>query len=56
MNLWLLISLNFAAVIDKAGIPNVEIQAIHIDELARQARDPGTKMFRIYTGYDGLDF
>jgi len=43
---------DFVAGIDKAGIPNVEIQAIYIGELARLARDLGTSMVRIYTGYE----
>jgi sugar phosphate isomerase/epimerase len=46
---------DFAAGIDKAGIPNVEIQAIYIGELARLARDLGTGMVRIYTGYERAD-
>lgn len=43
---------DFVAGVDKAGIPNVEIQAIYIGELARLARDLGTNMVRIYTGYE----
>jgi sugar phosphate isomerase/epimerase len=43
---------DFTAGIDKSGVPNVEIQAIYIGELARLARDLGTSMVRIYTGYD----
>lgn len=46
---------DFAAGVDKAGIPNVEIQAIYIGELARMARDLGTNMVRIYTGYERPD-
>jgi len=46
---------DFTAGIDKAGIPNVEIQAIYVGELARMARDLGTKMVRIYTGYERAD-
>lgn len=46
---------DFVAGIDKAGIPNVEIQAIYIGELARLARDLGTNMVRIYTGYERPD-
>lgn len=43
---------DFTAGIDKAGIPNTEIQAIYIGELARLARDLGTPMLRVYTGYE----
>jgi len=46
---------DFAAGVDKAGIPNVEIQAVYIGELARLARDLGTNMVRIYTGYERPD-
>lgn len=46
---------DFTAGVDKAGIPNVEIQAIYIGELARMARDLGTSMVRIYTGYERPD-
>jgi len=43
---------DFTAGIDKAGIPNVEIQAAYVGELARLARDLGTNMVRIFTGYE----
>jgi len=43
---------DFTAGVDKAGIPNVEIQASYIGELARLARDLGTSMVRVYTGYE----
>lgn len=43
---------DFTAGVDRAGIPNVEIQAIYVGELARLARDLGTNMVRIYTGYE----
>jgi sugar phosphate isomerase/epimerase len=46
---------DFVAGVDKAGIPNVEIQAIYIGELARLARDLGTSMVRVYTGYERPD-
>ncbi len=46
---------DFTAGIDKVGVPNVEIQAIYIGELARLARDLGTNMVRIYTGYERPD-
>jgi len=43
---------DFTAGVDKVGVPNMEIQAIYIGELARLARDLGTNMVRIYTGYE----
>ncbi|MDX9726462.1 MAG: sugar phosphate isomerase/epimerase family protein [Bacteroidales bacterium] len=43
---------DFSAGVDKAGIPNTEIQAVYIGELARLARDLGTGMVRIFTGYE----
>lgn len=43
---------DFTAGIDKIGVPNVEIQAVYIGELARLARDLGTNMVRVYTGYE----
>lgn len=43
---------DFTAGIDKAGVPNVEIQAVYVGELARLAKDLGTSMVRIYTGYE----
>lgn len=46
---------DFTAGVDKAGIPNVEIQALYVGELARLARDLGTNMVRIYTGYERPD-
>ncbi len=46
---------DFTAGVDKAGIPNTEIQAVYIGELARLARDLGTNMVRIYTGYERPD-
>ena len=49
---------DFTAGIDKAGIPNMEIQACYVGELARLARDLGTDMVRIFTGYErpGIPF
>ena len=49
---------DFTAGIDKAGIPNVEIQACYVGELARLARDLDTDMVRIFTGYErpGIPF
>jgi len=46
---------DFTAGVDKAGIPNVEIQATYIGELAHMAHDLGTNMVRIYTGYERPD-
>ena len=46
---------DFTAGVDKPGVPHVEIQAIYIGELARLARDLGTNMVRIYTGYERPD-
>jgi sugar phosphate isomerase/epimerase len=46
---------DFTAGVDKPGIPDVEIQAIYVGELARLARDLGTNMLRIYTGYERPD-
>jgi len=43
---------DFTAGIDKPGIPNPEIQAVYVGELARLARDLDTKMIRIFTGYE----
>lgn len=43
---------DFTAGVDKAGIPNVEIQACYVGELAKLARDLGTDMVRIFTGYE----
>jgi len=46
---------DFTAGVDKAGIPHTEIQAAYVGELARLARDLGTNMVRIYTGYERPD-
>jgi len=43
---------DFTAGIDKPGIPQVEIQAAYVGELARLARDLGTNVVRIFTGYE----
>jgi len=43
---------DFTAGIDKIGVPHVEIQAVYLGELARLARDLGTNMVRVYTGYE----
>lgn len=49
---------DFTAGADKAGIPNLEIQSIYVGELARLARDLGTSVLRVYTGYerDGIPY
>lgn len=43
---------DFTAGVDRAGIPHIEIQAAYVGELARLAKDLGTNMVRIYTGYE----
>ncbi len=43
---------DFTAGVDKAGIPNVEIQAAYAGELAKLASDLGTNMVRVFTGYE----
>lgn len=43
---------DFTAGIDKAGIPNMEIQSVYIGELARLAHDLGSPMVRIFTAYE----
>jgi len=43
---------DFTAGIDKPGVPNAEIQAAYVGELARLAHDLGTEMIRIFTGYE----
>jgi sugar phosphate isomerase/epimerase len=43
---------DFTAGIDKPGIPNAEIQAAWVGEIARMAKDLGTDMVRIFTGYE----
>ncbi len=49
---------DFTAGVDKSGIPNVEIQAAYVGEVARLARDLGTDMVRVFTGYErpGVSF
>jgi sugar phosphate isomerase/epimerase len=46
---------DFTAGVDKPGIPNVEIQACYVGELAKLAHDLGTDMVRIFTGYERPD-
>ena len=43
---------DFTAGIDKPGIPNAEIQAAWVGEIAELASDLGTNMVRIFTGYE----
>ncbi len=43
---------DFTAGVDKPGIPHLEIQAMYVGELAKLARDLGTDMVRIFTGYE----
>jgi len=43
---------DFTAGIDKAGIPNMEIQVSYVGRLCELARDLGTPMVRIFTGYE----
>ena len=49
---------DFTAGLDKPGIPHTEIQAAYIGQLAELASDLGTKMIRIFTGYerDGVPY
>ncbi|HPC93897.1 MAG TPA: sugar phosphate isomerase/epimerase family protein [Sedimentisphaerales bacterium] len=46
---------DFTAGSDKLSIPNVEIQAAYVGELARLARDLGTDVVRVFTGYERPD-
>jgi len=43
---------DFTAGIDKPGIPNAEIQAAWVGELAELASDLGTNIVRVFTGYE----
>src|SRR5271157_4333594 len=43
---------DFSAGMDKPGIPQVEIQAAYLGEVARLAHDLGTNLVRVFTGYD----
>ncbi len=43
---------DFTAGIDKPGIPNAEIQAAWVGEISELAKDLGTDMVRIFTGYE----
>jgi sugar phosphate isomerase/epimerase len=46
---------DFTAGVDEPGVPNVEIQASYVGQLAELARDLGTDMVRIFTGYQRPD-
>jgi len=46
---------DFTAGIDRADIPNTEIQVSYVGELAQLARDLGADMVRIFTGYERPD-
>lgn len=43
---------DFTAGMDKPGIPHTEMQAAYLGEVAEMARDLGTNMVRIFTGYE----
>ena len=43
---------DFTTGMDKPGIPQVEIQAAYVGELARLARDLDTNVVRVFTGYE----
>ena len=43
---------DFTAGLEKPGIPSPEIQAAYVAEVARLARDLGTRMVRVFTGYE----
>jgi len=43
---------DFTAGVDKSGIPHAEIQAAYVGQIAKLARDLGTGMVRIFTGYE----
>lgn len=43
---------DFTAGMDKSGIPQTEIQAAYIGQVAELASDLGTKMLRIFTGFE----
>jgi len=43
---------DFTAGMDKPGIPHTEIQAAYVGQVAELAADLGTKMVRIFTGYE----
>jgi len=43
---------DFTAGMDKPGIPHTEIQSAYVGQVAELASDLGTKMVRIFTGYE----
>jgi sugar phosphate isomerase/epimerase len=43
---------DFTAGVDKPGIPHAEIQAAYVGEISRLARDLGTNLVRVFTGYE----
>ena len=43
---------NFTADLEHADIPHREIQVQHVTELARLARDLGSRLVRVFTGYE----
>jgi sugar phosphate isomerase/epimerase len=43
---------DFTAGIDMPGLPQIEIQAAYLGEVARLARDLGCNIIRVYTGYE----
>ncbi|RPI23423.1 MAG: sugar phosphate isomerase/epimerase [Acidobacteria bacterium] len=43
---------DFTAGVDRPGIPHTEIQATYLAEVAKLARDLGTNMVRVFTGYE----
>ena len=43
---------DFSAGMDKPGVPQAEIQAVYLGEVARLAKDLGTNLVRVFTGYD----
>lgn len=43
---------DYSAGMDKPGVPQAEIQAVYLGEVARLARDLGTNLVRVFTGYD----
>ena len=49
---------DFTAGVDRAGIPNAEIQACYVGQLAKLASDLGSDMVRVFTGYErpGIPF
>lgn len=43
---------DFTTGLDKVGIPHTEIQAAYVGQMAELARDLGTDVIRIFTGYE----